>query len=457
MDRIAIIGFAGCYGGAEDEEEFWRKIINHTEFFDKGITKNEKNYVNVYSTMKNIELFDEEFFSMSPHEVKYTDPQQRVFLETCYRVLENTGYSNKKLKKRVGVFASSSFNTYFINNVLKDTKMNSESINYGLLIGNDKDFLATRVAYKLNLSGPALTIQSACSSSMVGLNYACLSVERDECEAAIVGGVSISFPQKEGYFTKDEDNFSKDGVCRPFDQNANGLVKGNGCSVLMIKKLSNAIKDRDKIYGVIENICVNNDGAEKISFTAPSATSQKEVLEKCGDNEIDYIEAHGTGTKLGDPIELRAISQVYKNERKKIPIGSVKANVGHLDVASGITSIIKILYMFLYNIIPANIHLSKLSENLQKYEKNFWFPTQNYATELKKVAVSSFGIGGTNSHIILQKFEAETSRIELPIYFIPVSYRNTKDVSKVNTKLIERLDEGTEFQDVVFSLSKRST
>lgn len=458
-EKVVVVGFSGRYGGATNPDLFWNKLLSGESFFTQKKSEKE-NFVNTYSSIDEVEYFDNDFFSMSPKESKYTDPQQRIFLETCYEVLENTGYSNRRKKKNIGVFASSSFNSYLINNLMSNKKINKNTVDYSLLIGNDKDFLATKVAYKLNLTGPATNIQNACSSSLAALNYACLSIANGECEAALVGGVSISFPHNEGYFTRNDDNFSNDGICRPFDENANGLVKGNGCSVILIKTLTQAIKDKDTIYALIDEININNDGSEKMSFTSPSVNAQEAVIKKITcekDIAVDYIEAHGTGTKLGDPIELRALYNAYKNSYEQIPIGSVKANLGHLDVVAGLTSLVKALYMFQENIIPANVNLSKLNNNLEKYQKSFYFPTTNISKKLNKIAISSFGIGGTNTHVVLKRYDDQIkSSQKLPLYLIPISFNLESDVENIKNELICLINEKNTFEDIVYSLSKRA-
>ncbi|WP_347489157.1 beta-ketoacyl synthase N-terminal-like domain-containing protein [Desulfoscipio sp. XC116] len=458
--KIAVIGLAGRYSNAEDIGIMWQKLLDGTDFHVWGEYRRDNLaalYINRYAKIDYLEYFDNEFFHFTPYEAQITDPQQRILLECCFETLENAGYADISKKQCIGVFASASLSTYLLHNILSQKKYNSNEINYNVLISNDKDFTATRIAYKLNLCGPAYTVQSACSSSLVALHCAYQSILNYECDAALVGAVSILIPQEQGYYYKEGGILSKDGICRPFDDEANGTIKGNGCSVVMLKRLAEAEKDQDRIYAVISSTAVNNDGSAKIGFTAPSVEGQAAVIDECiayskiDKSKIDYIEAHGTGTKLGDPIEIKALYKVYSNVDKKIPIGSIKANIGHLDVASGLTSTIKAICMLQAGIIPANINFKSLNKEITS-KVPFYFPVTNKKKLLTHIGVSSFGLGGTNAHVIVSKYEKkQRPKSQHDMYMIPISYFRESDLEPITKQLIANLNH--HLGDIVYSMS----
>lgn len=460
---IAIIGLSGKYSGADSPNILWEKILKgidlNIEISDTNIN-NKENYVNRCSFIEDIDCFDNEFFNFTPYEAAITDPQQRIFLECCFKALEDAGYANDNEKKYIGVFGSSTMSSYLINNIYKNSQYNGEELNYSILIGNDKDFLATRVAYKLNLCGPAMTIQTACSSSLVSLHYACQSLLNYECDAALVGSVSILIPQKKGYYYKAGGILSKDGYCRPFDNDSSGTIKGNGCSVIVIKRLEEAMRDNDNIYAIIKGTAVNNDGADKIGFTAPSVKAEASVIEEAlsfseiQPSQIDYIEAHGTGTRLGDPIEMKALNNVFKNVENKIPIGSIKANIGHLDVASGLTSIIKGIYMLNNNLIPPNIYFKNLNSEINNLKNKFYFPVELENKQMQNIGISSFGLGGTNAHAVLAKKIEKIRRCEsLSCYLLPISYLRKNDLFNIQKGILPFIKDNECIQDFIYTMS----
>lgn len=460
MDDIAIIGLSGRYSKSKNPKELWQNLLGDNDLNYRG-DSSKGNYVDVYSKVDNIDMFDNELFGFTPYEAKITDPQQRVLLECAFEALQNAGYADISKKSCTGVFTSSSMSTYFINNILSDPNYYDGDVDYSIIIGNDKDFSSTRLAYKFNYEGPAYTIQCACSSSLVALHKACDSLLNFECDMALVGGVSISVPQEKGYNYKEGGILSADGSCSPFDKDACGTIKGNGCSVVVVKRLSEAENDGDRIYAVIKGSAVNNDGSAKIGFTAPSIEGQSAVINECIEysgldkSTIDYIEAHGTGTKLGDPIEIKALSNVFNEaDCQNIAVGSVKANIGHLDAASGLTSVVKSVFMLNNDIIPANINFKEQNQQFSFRDGLFTFPNSNTERKLNNIGVSSFGLGGTNAHVILSKYNAEEKeKKKYSSYLIPVSVFRNNDRIKMNENLKKYLSDCSSFEDFVFTFS----
>ncbi len=415
--EIAIIGIGGKYPKADSPDELWEHLVANTNLCTDGPQDATKqNYVSKYFALNRIGHFDHKKFKFTPLEARLTDPQHRILLTCVYQALIGAGYPNEPPNARFGVFTTTSLSSYLLNVLLDSEHYEKGEISYPILIGNDKDYLSTKIAYKLNFTGPALTIQCACSSSLVAMHHACQSLLSQECDLTIVGGVSISIPQEQGYFYKEGGILSPDGFCRPFDESANGTIKGNGCSVIILKRLIDAERDGDKIYALVKGTAINNDGANKVGFTAPSIQGQIACIQKALSlakllpEQIDFIETHGTGTQLGDLIELAALHQVFQNIQKKIPLGSLKADLGHLDVAAGLSSVIKLVYVLRNGIVPRLKHFQKLNPPLKEFSHPFDFPREIIKANLINVAVSSFGIGGTNAHAILSKYEPKNPR-----------------------------------------------
>lgn len=410
---IAIIGIGGKYPKTPSAKGLWNNLLTNEDLITQGqITTRREQFVNQYYAVDRIGYFDEKRFKFTPLEAELTDPQHRILLTCVHEALVDAGYLDEPPNLKFAVFATTSISSYLLNVLLGSNHYDREKVNYPILIGNDKDFLATKIAYKLNFTGPALTIQCACSSSLVALHHGCMSLRNQECDLSVVGGVSISVPQEQGYFYQEGGILSSDGICRPFDASANGTIKGNGCSVVILKRLSDAIRDEDNIYAVVKGTAINNDGAKKVGFTAPSIEGQSSCIQHAllaaglSPEQIDTVETHGTGTKLGDLIELAALHQVFGKVEKKIPLGSLKANLGHLDVAAGLTSVIKLIYVLRHGTVPLLKHFQTLNPDLKPYSKPFEFPKQPIKMPLRHASVSSFGIGGTNAHAILAKYES---------------------------------------------------
>ncbi|MEQ9237079.1 SDR family NAD(P)-dependent oxidoreductase [Coleofasciculus sp. E2-BRE-01] len=426
VEEIAIIGMAGRFPGAKNLEEFWKNlqtglesisVFTDAELIASGIDQavlNNLNYVKTGAIVEDIELFDASFFDFNPKEAETTDPQHRLFLECAWEALEKAGYDSQRCKSRIGVYAGASLNNYLSFDVNHD-KVGSAKC-YQTLIGNDKDFLTTRVSYKLNLTGPSITVQTACSTSLVATTLACQSLLNYQCDMALVGGVSIRVPQKTGYLYEEGGTLSPDGHCRAFDAKAQGIIIGNGVGVVVLKRLADAIADGDCIQAVIKGAAINNDGSLKVGYTAPSVKGQAEaiaeamMLARVEPETINYIEAHGTGTALGDPIEIAALTNVFRASTEKkgfCAIGSVKTNIGHLDAAAGIAGLIKTVLALQHQSIPPSLNFNEPNPQIDFANSPFYVNTT--LTEWKagltprRAGVSSLGIGGTNAHLVLEE------------------------------------------------------
>ncbi|MBW4570587.1 MAG: SDR family NAD(P)-dependent oxidoreductase [Tolypothrix carrinoi HA7290-LM1] len=424
---IAIIGMVGRFPGAKNIEEFWQNLQNGVESISflseeeletSGIDQaklNDPNYVKAKPLLKDIELLDASFFSFSPKEAEIIDPQHRLFLECAWEALEVAGYGGSA-QGSIGVYAGSSMSSYMLNLYSNPDVTGLEEM---ISLGNDKDSLATRVSYKLNLKGPSINIQTYCSTSLVAVHLACQSLLNSECDMALAGGVSIQVPQKAGYYHRQEGILSPDGHCRPFDAKAQGTIFGNGLGIVVLKRLEDAIADGDFVHAVIKGSAINNDGFLKVSYTAPSVDGQAnvilEALSAAGvePDTVSYIETHGTGTSIGDPIEVTALTQAFRARTQKkgfCAIGSVKSNIGHLDRAAGISSLIKTVLALKHKQIPPSLHFEQ--PNPQIDFDNSPFYVNSTLSEWKangtpcRAGVSSFGFGGTNAHVVLEEAPA---------------------------------------------------
>jgi phthiocerol/phenolphthiocerol synthesis type-I polyketide synthase E len=460
---VAIIGMACRYPKADSPETLWGRLLEG-EDLSEATPAGAPGRVGRQLVLPGVESFDHRFFGYTPHEARITDPQHRMMLTCAYRALEDAGYERVPAGVRVGVFASTSISTYLLNVILRSRHFDSADNNYPILLGNDKDALATRIAYKLDLRGPAITIQCACSSSLVAIHYACQSLAAGESDAAVVGAVSITIPQQGGLYYKQGGILSADGYCRPFDKSANGTVKGNGCGVVILRRASDARDAGERVRALIRGTAVNNDGAEKIGFTAPSISGQRSVIEEAlsysgvPHDEIDYVEAHGTGTDLGDQVELTALAAAFGEARRKIPVGSLKANIGHLDVAAGVSSVIKGVMLLETGIVPPIAHLKQVTDAVPLANARFDFPIRARRESVRNVSISSFGIGGTNAHVVLGRSSESRPASPLhpmPYYLIPVYLNEAADGPAYIDNVAARAKPGTSLLDLAASLSIR--
>jgi len=432
---IAIIGKSGRFPGAGNLIQFWRNLCAGTEsisfFTEKELLSQgvdpellrRPNYVKALGALADADLFDAQFFGLTPHEALLIDPQHRVFLECAWEALEDAGYASDD-PGMIGVYASSSMSRYMGNLWFNPEILNS-SDPLQILTGNDKDHIAMRVSYKLNLKGPSVCVQSACSSSLVAVHMACRSLMTYECDIALAGGVSIGVPFKSGYLYQEGGIASPDGHCRAFDARANGTVAGHGAGVVVLKRLFEAIEDGDAIQAVIRGSAVNNDGSNKVGYTAPSVDSQADVIRsalafaRVPSETITYVEAHGTGTLLGDPIELTALSKAFRSGvGRKVPcaIGSLKTNIGHLDAAAGIAGLIKTVLALEHKVLPPSLNFETPNPKAGFEASPFYVNTglSEWKSEgtPRRAGVSSLGMGGTNVHLVLEEapdLDTETS------------------------------------------------
>ncbi|MEM1140914.1 MAG: polyketide synthase, partial [Pseudomonadota bacterium] len=438
---IAIVGMAGRFPGAASVDEFWTNVQNGADTVsrfdasqadcplpDDAMGEGARP-VFARGVLEDIDQFDAGFFGMLPREAAVMDPQHRMFLEICWEAMEAAGHDPARYPGSVGVFAGCYMDTYLLANLCADEAYRDRlvrSIQVGTLqteLGNDKDYLATRVAFKFGLSGPAMTVQTACSTSLVAIATACQNLEAYQCDMALAGGVTIVVPQRRGYAYREGGMLSPDGRCRPFDAAAAGTVFSNGAAVLLLKRLEDALADKDTIHAVIRGYATNNDGGEKMSYTAPSAEGQAEAISLAlgmGDipaRSIGYVEAHGTATPLGDPIEVAGLTQAFRAQTDDVgfcALGSVKANLGHLDVASGAIGLIKTALCLRDGVLPPLPHFESPNPKIDFARSPFFIQSEGgdwpRGPVPRRAGVSSFGVGGTNAHVVVEEPPARRAR-----------------------------------------------
>ncbi len=472
---IAIIGLAGQFPNCASTDELWTALCQQEElihyFSDEALLSSgvdqevlsHSNYVKAGGILKNYEHFDPEFFSISNFESKLTDPQHRLFLQNAYHALEDAAIAVNSIDYPVGVFASCSMNTYILQPALAEQFHKSY---LSTLLANDKDFLASKVSYKLNLTGPSMTVQTACSSSLTCVHLACQSLLAHECDTALAGGVSVKIPHNRGYFFQEEDPLSPDGHTRSFDASAKGTVFGSGVGIVILKRLEDAIADSDNIYAIIKSSAVNNDGSDKVAYSAPSINGQADVVSQAlilanvGPSDISFIEAHGSGTSVGDPIEIKALSSVYQqytNNCEYCAIGSIKSNLGHLDAAAGITGLIKAALALKHASLPASINYEKPNALIEFDQTPFYVNTKtsklNCKSETVFAGITSTGMGGSNVHMILQNPPEKTSTPSKRLsQLIITSAKNSESLKDNQNNLSQHIEaNGNRIADIAYS------
>ncbi|MBV8904545.1 MAG: amino acid adenylation domain-containing protein [Acidobacteriia bacterium] len=430
---------AGRFPGAENVERFWENLCGGVESI-RGFQPDElegseaaelsrPNYVRARGILDGVEEFDAAFFAMHPTEAELTDPQHRVFLECSWEALEDAGIDPGAYAGAIGVFAGCSPSTYFLRNVCQSRQFieqytgSYQTGNYPAMLGANTDFLSTRVSYKLNLRGPSFTLHAGCATSLVAVSQACQSLLAYQSDVALAGGVSITLPQKRGYLYEEGGMVSPDGHCRPFDRKAQGTVFGSGAGVVVLKRAEEALADGDRIYAVIRGCGVTNDGSTKVGFAAPSVEGQAAAVAMAYGaagvkaSSITYVEAHGTATPLGDPIEFRALDQVFRTsggDKGFCYLGSVKGNVGHLDVAAGVTGLIKTALAIYHKRLPATLHFEQPNARIDLERSPF--RVVSHLTEWqqgagpRRAGVSAMGVGGTNVHVVVEECPPLPSR-----------------------------------------------
>src|SRR5215470_8950745 len=480
--RVAIVGMAGRFPGAENLAQYWRNVASghdsisfpdDAELRRLGVdaaTLANPWYVRAASALENVELFDAQFFGISEREAELIDPQQRLFLECAWEALENAGYNPAQEGGLVGVYGGSSLSSYLLINLASHPELLNVVGPFLLGTSNNSFSLTTRVSYKLNLKGPSISVQTACSTSLVAVHLACQSLLTYECDMALAGGVSVQVPQGVGYLYQEGGVLSRTGRCRAFDAQADGTVFGSGVGVVVLKRLEDAVSEGDTIRGVILGSAVNNDGAKKVGYTAPNLEAQAEVIvEALGSagvkaESIGYVEAHGTGTVLGDPIEVAALSKAFAAEGKtegECWLGSVKSNIGHLDAAAGVAGLIKTVLAVEQGELPPSLHYQTANPKIDFAGGPFRVNTELRKWEGKKggkrrAGVSSFGMGGTNAHVIVEEApKVEIGGEEREWQLLLVSARSEAGVEEAVARLGEDLGGaggGAKLADVAFTL-----
>jgi len=428
-DKIAIVGMACQVPGAPDLETFWQNVINGVDSIEQlsddelraaGVSESlikDPQYVRSGGFVAEVDKFDAGLFRCTPREATVLDPQHRLLLECAWHALEHAGHGQLASKIQTGVYAGVANSDYYNTLVRPTVDPQDPSSAYQALLSGERDFATTRLSYYFNLSGPSLDVQTACSTSLVAVHLACQSLLSGECDLALAGGAAVRMPQRIGYLYEEGMILSPDGRCRPFDTRSNGTTVGNGAGLVVLRRLDDALADGDTIHAVIRGSAVNNDGSRKIGYTAPSIEGQSGVVLEAqlvagvAANSIGYIEAHGTGTRLGDPIEVTALTEAFRRSttsRGFCALGSVKSNIGHLDIAAGVIGLIKAALVVSRGMIPPTLHFSESNPTLSLDTTPFYVPraAQTWpATTVRRAGVSSFGIGGTNAHVVLESHE----------------------------------------------------
>lgn len=483
--KVAVIGMAGRFPGAGNIDEFWENLkqgvesitfFSTGELLEAGIDErllNDDTYIRAKGVLEGTNFFDSSFFDYTPAEAEIMDPQFRILHECCWEALENSGCDPSTYKGAIGIYVGSSANFHWLE------YLSRHKIDYfgefGTMLLNEKDFLGSRVSYKLDLKGPVIIMQTACSTSLAAVDAACQGLSTGKCSMALAGGVSVSYPEKSGYLYREGMVFSPDGHCRAFDAKAKGLSPGNGVGIVLLKPLPQALADRDTVHAVILGSALNNDGARKVGYTAPSIEGQAEVILKALENAgvdpgtVGYIETHGTGTPLGDPIEVEALKLAFQTgEKQACPIGSVKTNIGHLDAAAGIAGFIKTVLALENKLIPASLNFATPNSAIDFESTPFYVNTRLSPWKNKdnplRAGVSSFGIGGVNVHVILEeapggreqgeacsKQKLDISRSQL----ILLSAKNSAALERMTRNLAEHFKRhpGINLADAAYTLS----
>ncbi len=442
-EDIAVVGMAGRFPGSPDIDAFWENLVNGVEAIERyddetlraaGVpedTLSNSNYVKAGCVLEGFDKFDPGFFGFTPKEAAAIDPQQRVFLETAWHALEDAGHDPESFRGDIGLFAGKG-QTLYLYRIAAHPELIRDLGVERLAMLNEKDFLATWAAYKLNLTGPAYTVQTACSTSLAAIHLACQSLIQGECRMALAGGTRIHAFDKHGYWRQEGGILSPDGHCRPFDAQARGTVGGSGAGVVALRLATDAWRDGDRIYALVKGSAVNNDGSNKVGYTAPSVRGQAEVIRRAcriadiAPEALSYVEAHGTATLMGDPIEVEALTQAFDADRRGFcALGSVKANLGHLDAAAGVAGFIKTALALHHRQLPASLHYRSPNPEIDFANSPFYVNAESRpwrGDNPLRAGVSSFGIGGTNVHAVLQEAPAQpTSAASRPLELLTVS------------------------------------
>ncbi len=478
--EIAIIGMAGRFPGADDVDQLWANLRDGVESIVRfspdqlsaaGATPaltDLPGFVPAGAPLAGIDRFDAAFFGIPPREAALMDPQHRVFLECAWHALEHAGYDPSACPGLVGIYAGASLSTYLLCNLYRGQSLVASEDGFQLMLGNDKDFVASRASYKLGLRGPSCVVQSACSTSLVAVHIACQALLGGETDVALAGGVSILLPQGQGYAYRDGSILSPDGHCRAFDAAASGTVVGNGIGLVVLKRLADALADGDTIHAVIKGSAVNNDGDLKVSFTAPRIDGQADVIRAAllaaavDPATIGYVEAHGTGTPMGDPIEVAALREAFGPlPAGSCALGSIKTNVGHLNTAAGVAGLIKAALALEHCQIPPSLHFERPNPALELERSPFYVADRLLewprGSTPRRAGVSSFGIGGTNAHVVLEEPPPRPpSSAPSGPQLLVVSTRSEAALEHATDRLAQHLEHHPQLHaaDVAFTLAQ---
>jgi amino acid adenylation domain-containing protein len=465
QEPIAVIAMAGRFPGARDVEQFWDNLCTGRDtitFFkddelDPGLPASltsDPDYVKARGVIDDAEMFDAAFFGISPREAELMDPQQRIFMELCWECLERGGHAPDASTGPVGVFAGMYNATYFQRHVMYRPDLIEKLGEFQVMLANEKDYIATRIANRLNLTGPAVSVHTACSTSLVAIAQAFASLRAGQCDMALAGGSSITCPPRSGYLFQDGAMLSPDGRTRSFDAQSNGTVFSDGATVVLLKRLSDAIADGNTVYAVIRGVAVNNDGRDKASFTAPSVDGQAAVVAAAHDasgidpRSISYVEAHGTATPMGDPVELEALTRAFRRHTDDTGfcrIGSVKSNVGHMVIAAGAAGVIKTALSLATEQLPPSLHYDtpnpKIDFDASPFVVNDRLTPWPRAAQPRRAGVSGFGVGGTNAHVVLEEAPAvEPSPAAQGQQLLLLSARSRVALDDMAARLADHLD-----------------
>ncbi len=473
---VAIIGMACRFPGAPDVGAFWRNLRSGTEsirvFSDAELAAAgvdpqlaaDPKYVRAGGALDGIDLFDAGFFGISARDAEILDPQHRLFLECSWEALEHAGYDPERYERSVGVFGGTAMSGYLLKNLIHHDPQGMDGLN--ILFGNDRDSLATRVAYKLNLRGPCYSLQTFCSTSLVAVHVAAQSLLGRECDMALAGGVSVMIPQTAGYLYAEGGLRSSDGHCRAFDAAADGTPMGSGVGLVVLKRLVDALKDGDTVHAVIKGSAINNDGAGKVSYAAPGVEGQAAVVAQALSaagvkaDSIGYVEAHGSGTRLGDPVEVAALARAFASAKRppgSCVLGSVKTNVGHLDRAAGVAGLIKAALCLSHREHVPTLHFQRPNPQIDFASTPFAVNTRTRAWESagpRRAGVSSFGVGGTNAHVVLEEPPAAPSAPSArPVQLLVLSAKSPSALAENARRWATALREGAQppLADVAFT------
>ena len=479
-EDIAIIGLNGRFPGAKNLDEFWQNLRDGVEsisFFSDdelaslGIEPDllqHPNYVKARSLLEDIEMFDATFFGLTPREAQLMDPQHRLFLQCAWEAFENAGYNTEAYDGQIGVYAGVSPSSYLIQNLLTNYNYRDLEEQAQIFTGNDADYLPMRVSYKMNLNGPSVHIGTACSTSLVVVHMACQALLDYECDMALAGGVTVQASQREGYVYQEGGIHSPDGHCRAFDAKAQGTVFGSGLGIVILKRFDEALADGDYIHALIKGSAINNDGSSKVSFIAPSVEGQSQVVAQAlsdsgiHPNTIGYIETHGTGTALGDPIEIEGLTHVFRNitdKKRFCAIGSLKTNIGHLNKAAGIAGLIKTVLALKYKMIPPTLHFEQPNPDIDFDDSPFYVNTSLCEWKSngvpRRAGISSLGFGGTNAHTIVEEApERKVSTTSGDWKLLILSAKMPSALQAASQNLAGYLEQHTDLQldDVAYTL-----